>query len=67
MAFRWCAPDKNMPGKALRVGSGFATKEDAIKNAVFNASLRHIDDIATLNVLWASLERAGWRIDSVRG
>ena len=63
MAWVWKAPQ----GKP---SSGFALRDDAVKEAVGTAhkrsgsSGRHIDP-AQIETLWASLKRAGWAVYQV--
>ena len=46
-----------------RIGSGYATREAAIDNAIWNACLKHVSDPTQRDQLWSSLERAGWKVE----
>jgi hypothetical protein len=61
MAWRWIEP-----GLTRRVGSMEATRDAAVADAVSNArGGRPVEDEAQCELLWRSLERAGWRIEEV--
>lgn len=49
--------------KRPRKLGGFTTRELAQQSAIYNASLKHVDDPALIKTLWASLEGAGWSIE----
>ena len=68
MSWRWQAPkyvnrangDRVSDGRNL---GGFATREEAMVNAIYNATLKHVDTPEVRDVLWRSLENTGWTIE----
>lgn len=61
MSWGWYEGGKRFNAKSER---GFASREAAIEGAVHAASgKRDVASIELRDQLWASLERAGWRIE----
>lgn len=68
MAWRWKEPKRirRANGDLVTGGrtlGGFPTREAAMVNAIYNASLKHVDSAEVRDALWRSLERKGWLVE----